>query len=191
MHRQLLEHLPTPPAAVLDVGGGAGHQSFPLADAGYDVTLLDPSPAMLGKARQRLQRLPAEVRRREATASPGRVSTTTWGHSGQFGCPNPDAPGSASQYVQSRRSYSGTWDPGTSRSAPVSAVRRSRSTQMVTPGMAGPRRVCQEESPVKQVAMPGDGTVGPPSNWADTRSVRSSSAMSDWLNGARLTDSGR
>ncbi len=64
MHRQLLEHLPPPPAPVLDVGGGAGHQSFPLAQAGYDVTLLDPSQAMLDKAQQRLQRLPAEARRR-------------------------------------------------------------------------------------------------------------------------------
>src|SRR4051794_8766593 len=54
MHRQLLEHLPAPPASVLDVGGGAGHQSFPLAQAGYDVTLLDSSPAMLAKARRRL-----------------------------------------------------------------------------------------------------------------------------------------
>ncbi len=62
MHRQLLEHLPPPPATVLDVGGGAGHQSFPLARAGYDVTLLDPSTAMLDKARQRLARLPDEVR---------------------------------------------------------------------------------------------------------------------------------
>jgi SAM-dependent methyltransferase len=64
MHRQLLEHLPAPPATVLDVGGGAGHQSFPLAQAGYDVTLLDSSAAMLDKARQRLQRLPDETRRR-------------------------------------------------------------------------------------------------------------------------------
>ncbi|HUI04636.1 MAG TPA: methyltransferase [Acidimicrobiales bacterium] len=64
MHRQLLEHLPAPPAPVLDVGGGAGHQSFPLAQAGYDVTLLDASPGMLDKARQRLERLPAEARRR-------------------------------------------------------------------------------------------------------------------------------
>ena len=64
MHQQLLEHLPAPPATLLDVGGGAGHQSFPLAQAGYDVTLLDPSPAMLDKAQQRLQRLPAEARRR-------------------------------------------------------------------------------------------------------------------------------
>ena len=64
LHQQLLEHLPAPPAPVLDVGGGAGHQSFPLAQAGYDVTLLDPSQAMLDKAQQRLQRLPAEAQRR-------------------------------------------------------------------------------------------------------------------------------
>lgn len=64
MHHQLLEHLPPPPATVLDVGGGAGHQSFPLAQAGYDVTLLDPSEAMLDKASQRLQRLPDEARQR-------------------------------------------------------------------------------------------------------------------------------
>jgi SAM-dependent methyltransferase len=64
MHHQLLEHLPPPPASVLDVGGGAGNQSFPLAQAGYDITLLDPSPAMLDKARQRLAELPADAQRR-------------------------------------------------------------------------------------------------------------------------------
>src|SRR4051812_17547570 len=64
IHRQLLEHLSPPPGTVLDVGGGAGHQSFPLAQAGYDVTLLDPSPAMLDKARQRLERLPADAQQR-------------------------------------------------------------------------------------------------------------------------------
>jgi S-adenosylmethionine-dependent methyltransferase len=64
MHQQLLEHLPKPPATVLDVGGGAGHQSFPLAHAGYEVTLLDPSPAMLDKARQRLEGLPTETQGR-------------------------------------------------------------------------------------------------------------------------------
>jgi SAM-dependent methyltransferase len=64
LHQHLLDHLPPPPAPVLDVGGGAGHQSFPLAQAGYDVTVLDPSPAMLDKARQRLERVPAAARRR-------------------------------------------------------------------------------------------------------------------------------
>jgi S-adenosylmethionine-dependent methyltransferase len=64
LHQQLLEHLPPPPAAVLDVGGGAGHQSFPLAQAGYEATILDSSPAMLDKARQRLEHSDGEVRQR-------------------------------------------------------------------------------------------------------------------------------
>jgi len=64
LHAQLLRHLPDPPASVLDVGGGAAHQSLPLARLGYDVTVLDPSPAMLAKAEQRLGAEPDEVRRR-------------------------------------------------------------------------------------------------------------------------------
>ena len=64
LHHQLLEHLPNPPASVLDVGGGAGDQSFPLARASYEVTLLDPSAAMLAKAQQRLHELPSDVQRR-------------------------------------------------------------------------------------------------------------------------------
>lgn len=64
MHQHLMRHLPPIPARVLDIGGGAGHQAFPLAQAGYDVTLLDPSPAMLDKARERLATLPEDVRGR-------------------------------------------------------------------------------------------------------------------------------
>jgi S-adenosylmethionine-dependent methyltransferase len=64
LHQQLLEHLAPPPAPVLDVGGGAGHQSVPLAEAGYEVTVLDPSPALLAKAEQRLEGLSAQARRR-------------------------------------------------------------------------------------------------------------------------------
>jgi 2-polyprenyl-3-methyl-5-hydroxy-6-metoxy-1,4-benzoquinol methylase len=60
----LRDHLPGPPAAVVDVGGGAGNQSIPLAREGYDVTIVDPSPAMLGRARERLAGEPAEVARR-------------------------------------------------------------------------------------------------------------------------------
>src|SRR3954453_2474224 len=70
MHHQLLEHLPEPPSTIVDVGGGAGHQSFPLAMAGYDVTVLDSSPAMLDKARTRLAALPHEGRGR-VTLVPG------------------------------------------------------------------------------------------------------------------------
>jgi len=64
LHQHLLAHLPSAPAKLLDVGGGAGNQSFPLAQAGYDVTILDTSAAMLDKARQRLELLPSEARKR-------------------------------------------------------------------------------------------------------------------------------
>ncbi len=64
LHRHLQRHLPRPPAAVLDVGGGAGHQSLPLARAGYDVTILDPSAAMLAKARARISAEPEDVQAR-------------------------------------------------------------------------------------------------------------------------------
>jgi len=62
--RGLDAHLPPPPARVLDVGGGAGQQSIPLAGAGHEVTILDPSREMLAEARRRLGRERAAVRRR-------------------------------------------------------------------------------------------------------------------------------
>lgn len=61
LHRHLMEHLPPPPATVLDVGGGAGHQSLPLARLGYEVVLLDSSEAMLATAEQRLAGESADV----------------------------------------------------------------------------------------------------------------------------------
>jgi 2-polyprenyl-3-methyl-5-hydroxy-6-metoxy-1,4-benzoquinol methylase len=64
MHQHLMNHLPPPPAAVLDVGGGAGHQSFPLARLGYELVLLDSSEAMLGAAEERLGAEPTDVRDR-------------------------------------------------------------------------------------------------------------------------------
>ncbi|ODU02654.1 MAG: SAM-dependent methyltransferase [Pseudonocardia sp. SCN 72-86] len=64
LHRQLLDHLPPPPAAVLDVGGGAGHQSLPLARLGHDVTIVDSSPEMLARAAARVAAEPDEVRAR-------------------------------------------------------------------------------------------------------------------------------
>lgn len=46
------------------MGGGAANQSLPLARLGYRVTVLDPSPAMLAKAEQRLSTEPDDVRER-------------------------------------------------------------------------------------------------------------------------------
>lgn len=61
VHQHLLHHLAPPPAPVVDVGGGAGHQSIPLARAGYEATIVDSSPAMLDRARGLLAAEPAEV----------------------------------------------------------------------------------------------------------------------------------
>jgi S-adenosylmethionine-dependent methyltransferase len=52
--RGLSEHLPGPPASIIDVGGGAGQQAIPLLRKGYEVTVLDPSREMLDEARRRL-----------------------------------------------------------------------------------------------------------------------------------------
>ncbi len=59
--RHLRTHLPPPPASLVDVGGGGGNQSVPLARAGYQVTIADPSAAMLDRAAARLAGEPAEV----------------------------------------------------------------------------------------------------------------------------------
>lgn len=61
VHEHLRAVLPAPPASVVDVGGGAGNQSLPLAVEGHVVTIVDPSPAMLDRARRRRASLPAEV----------------------------------------------------------------------------------------------------------------------------------
>lgn len=80
LHRQLLEHLPPAPATVLDVGGGAGHQSLPLAELGYRVTLLDSSPAMLQRARQRVAERAEPVRDRvELLQAPGESAAAATG----------------------------------------------------------------------------------------------------------------
>lgn len=53
IHEHLRPHL-AEPSRIVDVGGGAGHQTIPLARDGHDVTILDPSPAMLARAADRL-----------------------------------------------------------------------------------------------------------------------------------------
>ena len=62
--RQLAEHLVGPPAHICDVGGGAGHQTLPLARRGYEVTILDQSEEMLRTARGALDSEDEKVRDR-------------------------------------------------------------------------------------------------------------------------------
>src|SRR6266699_1007259 len=57
----LRAHLPPPPAALVDVGGGAGNQSIPLARSRYQVTIADSSEAMLAGAAKALANEPPEV----------------------------------------------------------------------------------------------------------------------------------
>lgn len=71
---QVDEHLPgKAPLDVIDVGGGAGHQAIRLARLGHRVTLVDPSPEMLRRARAAIDAEPRDVQNRlriiEATAA--------------------------------------------------------------------------------------------------------------------------
>lgn len=57
----LRRHLPPPPAPVVDVGGGAGVQSLPLARRGHAVTIVDPSAGMLDRTATTLANEPVDV----------------------------------------------------------------------------------------------------------------------------------
>ena len=47
----LARHLPSAPAVIVDVGGGAGAYAFPLAKQGYEIHLIDPVELHLEQAR--------------------------------------------------------------------------------------------------------------------------------------------
>lgn len=49
----ILRHAPPPPVPVLDVGGAAGAYAFWLAEAGYEVRLIDAVPRLIEVARAR------------------------------------------------------------------------------------------------------------------------------------------
>ncbi len=60
--RRLLERfLPPPPVEVLDVGGGPGAYSFWLAERGFRVHLVEPSPRLAGLARIKAANRPDAV----------------------------------------------------------------------------------------------------------------------------------
>lgn len=64
VHAHLRAHLPDPPATLVDVGGGGGHQALSLARDGYEVVVLDPSAAMLAAAARAVEAAPPEVAER-------------------------------------------------------------------------------------------------------------------------------
>ncbi len=53
LHAWFADHLPPPPAAVLDVGAGSGRDAAWFAAKGYEVVAVDPSMTMLAEAQQR------------------------------------------------------------------------------------------------------------------------------------------
>jgi S-adenosylmethionine-dependent methyltransferase len=59
--RALRDHLPSPPARVLDCGGGPGRFAIELARLGYEVTLFDLSAENLHLARQRSAEAGVEI----------------------------------------------------------------------------------------------------------------------------------
>ena len=59
--RTLREHLPPPPARILDCGGGPGRYALMLAQQGYEVTLFDLSPELLALARRRADEVGAHL----------------------------------------------------------------------------------------------------------------------------------
>ena len=79
IQRQLFEHLREPPAKICDVGGGAGHNSIPLARRGYEVKILDPSDEMLQKACQTLDAEEPVRDRVELVAGNGEDATGIFG----------------------------------------------------------------------------------------------------------------
>jgi len=56
--KRVIAHLPPPPGEVLDLGVGTGRELGALQDAGYEVTGLDLSPAMLAQCARRARPVP-------------------------------------------------------------------------------------------------------------------------------------
>lgn len=75
----ILRHAPSVPATVIDVGGGAGPYAFWLAEAGYQVRLVDASPRLI------------DIARRRNDAAPRKLATCTVGDARALPEPNDSA----------------------------------------------------------------------------------------------------
>lgn len=67
--RALAQHLPPPPARILDCGGGPGRYAIPLAQQGYDVTLFDLSAGNLAFAQEKAREAGAMLAFAQGTAT--------------------------------------------------------------------------------------------------------------------------
>jgi hypothetical protein len=100
---RILELLPEPPAHVLELGF-AGIHAEPLRLAGYDVTVVEPDPAHLERARERagaaLAEVPAvefaAVVASEAVAAPQAPVVIVVGQDGSVWRSTPSGPGPTS-----------------------------------------------------------------------------------------------
>jgi len=57
----VVERLVAPPASIVDFGAGTGRLTVPLAERGYEVTAVDPSPAMLRELAHRAEQAGVDV----------------------------------------------------------------------------------------------------------------------------------
>ena len=137
MERQLSEHVEEPPARICDVGGGAGHNSIPLARRGYEVKILDPSEEMLQRAQQTLDAEEEAVRGRVELVSGSRRRRAAYLRGKGFrrgAVPRrPDLPGEPRSAHRGSVGYRPSWSrdlhPHQKRRRPRDATRSRRPLQ--------------------------------------------------------------
>jgi SAM-dependent methyltransferase len=134
LHAHLVAHLPDRPCNVVDVGGGAGNQSIPLARLGHRVTIVDPSEPMLVAAAEAVAREPSEVAARVRLL-------------GATGDAAPELLGERSfdavlchgvlMYLEDPEPLVGSLSALAREGAVVSVVTKNRQAMAVRPGLAG------------------------------------------------------
>jgi 2-polyprenyl-3-methyl-5-hydroxy-6-metoxy-1,4-benzoquinol methylase len=82
----LARHLPTPTPScqILDAGGGPGRYTIALAQQGYQMTLLDLSPALLALAKERIAATETAVQGRVIATMEGSITDLGAFSDGQF-----------------------------------------------------------------------------------------------------------
>ena len=126
---RLADSLPPPPARVLDAGGGSGVIAVPLAVRGYEVTLLDPSPAMLDLARGHAADAGADLRFEEGGVE--RISELTPGPFDAICCH------AVLMYLDDPAVHLATMRAAASTGATLSLLEKNRLALAMRPGLRG------------------------------------------------------